>query len=363
MTKLRPRPNILEISPYIPGSGEVSSVAKSTKLSSNESPLGPSPKVRKAYLAAASQLHVYPDGASTGLRRALAHRYGLEPDRIVCGNGSDDILYLLGQSYLEPGDEVIYTEHGFLIYKLVAQMNAAIPVVAAETNYTADASSILKVVTPKTRIVFLANPNNPTGTFMAADTMAQLRRDLNENILLVIDSAYAEYVRCDNYESGIELVRSFSNVVMTRTFSKLYGMAGMRLGWCYCATEVADILNRVRGPFNVSLPAQAAGIAALEDTAHVEAAIAHNEKWRQWLADEIAGLGLAVTPSVANFVLIHFGTEPGKTAQDANHYLQTRGLILRAMGGYGLPHCLRMTVGLEKDNRAVVRALREFVGN
>jgi histidinol-phosphate aminotransferase len=338
----------------------VRGIVAPTKLSSNESPLGPSPKTKKAYIGAADKLHLYPDGSSVDLSQALADHYGLEAGRIVCGNGSDDILYLLGQAYLQPGNEVIYTEHGFLLYKLIAQVNAAVPVVAPETNYTADPELILKAVTPKTKIIFLANPNNPTGTFVSADALARLRTELDERILLVIDAAYADYVRRNDYEPGIELVRHSPSVVMTRTFSKLYGLAGIRLGWCYCSVEIANYLNRIRGPFNVNLPAQAAGIAALRDTAHVEAAITHNETWRPWLAEQLSALGLMVTPSIANFVLIHFGVETGKTAQDADRFLQTKGLILRAMSAYGLPHCLRMTVGLEKDNHAVVSALKEF---
>ncbi len=362
MTKLKARPSILEMNPYIPGSSKVDGVAAPTKLSSNESALGPSPKARQAYIEVADQLHLYPDGASAGLRDTLAKRYGLEAEQIVCGNGSDDILYLLGQSYLDPGDEVIYTEHGFLIYKLVAQMNAAIPIVAPETNHTADPVKILKAVTRKTKIVFIANPNNPTGTYLSADVLRQLRNDLDEHILLVVDAAYAEYVQLAEYEPGIDLVRAFPNVVMTRTFSKIYGLAGVRLGWAYCPVEIADVLNRIRGPFNVNLPAQAAGVAALLDAAHIETSIAHNEKWRAWLTDEITGLGLQVTPSIANFVLIHFGDATGKTAADADQFLQSRGLILRPMGAYSLPQCLRMTVGLEEENRAVVAALKEFIG-
>ncbi len=358
----QPRPGVLEIKAYVPGKSTAPGVAKVFKLSANETPLGPSPKALDAYGRVASHLHDYPEGTARVLREAIGRFYGLDPDRIVCGAGSDDLLNLLARAYLADGDEAIYTKHGFAVYPIVTLGTGAKPVVAAETNFTADVDAILKLVTPKTKIVFIANPNNPTGTYVPFDEIKRLHRALPPHVLLVIDAAYAEYVRRNDYESGIELVATSDNVVMTRTFSKIYGLAALRLGWMYGPAPVVDAINRIRGPFNVGTPAVAAGIAALEDTAHTEKARAHNEKWLAWLTDEIGKLGLTVTPSAANFVLIHFPDKPGKTANDADAFLTSRGCLLRALRAYHLPNALRMTVGTEEANRLTVKTLAEFMG-
>lgn len=355
-----PKAGILGIAPYVPGKSAGPSGQKTHKLSSNESPLGPSPKAIEAYRSHAEGLHYYPDGAATLLRQAIADRHGLNPDRIVCGAGSDELLQLLAHAYLSPGDEAIYSRHGFLVYPIVVQSNGAIARVADERNLTADVDAFLKLVSPKTRVVFLANPNNPTGTYLPFDEVKRLHAGLPSNCLLVLDAAYAEYVRRNDYESGMELVSTASNVVMTRTLSKIYGLAGLRLGWAYCPPAVADVLNRVRGPFNVSLPAIAAGAAAIRDQAHTEAAVAHNERWLPWLTSELEKIGLKVTPSVGNFLLVHFPVN-GRGAASADAFLSERGLILRRMEGYGLPGALRLTVGTEEANRAVVEALSQFM--
>lgn len=360
MTAPQPRPGVLDISPYVPGKSSAPGVAKIYKLSSNETPLGPSPKAIEAYQAAGAHLQDYPDGAATALRVAIGKTYGLDPARIVCGAGSDDILNLLARAFLADGDEAIHTTHGFLVYPIVTMGAGAKNVVAAEKNFTADVDAILKAVTPKTKIVFLANPNNPTGTYIPFDEVKRLHAALPKNVLLVIDAAYAEYVRRNDYESGIELVATSENVVMTRTFSKIYGLAALRLGWMYGPAAIVDAVNRIRGPFNVSAPAIVAGIAALEDTAHVDKARAHNDRWLAWLTEEIGKLGLKVTPSVANFALVHFANE--KEAADANALLMSRGLILRQVTSYKLPNALRMTVGPEDANRLAVKTLAEFMG-
>jgi histidinol-phosphate aminotransferase len=360
MTAPQPRAGVLDISPYVPGKSSAPGVAKVFKLSANETPLGASPKALDAYRAAGANLHDYPDGASTALRNALGKAYGLDPARIVCGAGSDDILNLLGRAYLADGDEAIHTTHGFAVYPIVTTGAGAKNVVAAEKNFTADVDTILKAVTPRTKIVFVANPNNPTGTYLPFDEVKRLHAGLPKHVLLVIDSAYAEYVRRNDYESGIELVATSENVVMTRTFSKIYGLASLRLGWMYGPAAIVDAVNRIRGPFNVGGPAIEAGIAALADTAHLDAARAHNDRWLAWLTDEIGKLGLKVTPSVANFVLIHFESE--KAATDANALLMSRGVILRQLASYKLPNALRMTVGPEEANRIAVKTLAEFMG-
>jgi histidinol-phosphate aminotransferase len=358
----QPRPGVLDIAPYVPGKSTAPGVAKVFKLSSNETPLGASANAVAAYRAVGERLEDYPDGSATGLREAIGTAFGLDPARIVCGAGSDDLLNLLARAYLTDGDEAIYTTHGFLVYPIATLGTGAKPVVAPETNFTADVDAILACVSKKTKIVFLANPNNPTGTYVAFDEVKRLHRSLPGNVLLVLDAAYAEYVRRNDYESGIELVATSDNVVMTRTFSKIYGLAAVRLGWLYGPAHVVDAVNRIRGPFNVNAPAIAAGIAAMRDTAHVERGREHNARWLPWLTVEIGKLGLKVTPSVANFVLIHFPQDAGRTAKEADAFLTKRGLILRQVGAYKLPNALRMTVGSEEANRLVVKALAEFLG-
>jgi histidinol-phosphate aminotransferase len=353
---------VLAIDPYVPGKSTAPGAARVFKLSSNETPLGPSPKALAAYRAVADHLQDYPDGAATALREAIAGVFGLDAGRIVCGAGSDDLLNLIGDAYLSDGDEAIYTTHGFLIYPIVTLGSGATPVVAAEKNHTADVDAIIAALSERTKVVFLANPNNPTGTYVPFDEVKRLHRALPAHVLLVLDAAYAEYVRRNDYEAGIELVATSENVVMCRTFSKIHGLAALRLGWLYGPEHVVDALNRIRGPFNVNSAAIAAGIAAIRDGAHVEQSRAHNDKWLAWLHDEIRKLGLEVTPSIANFVLIHFPETPGRTAEDADAFLTGRGLILRRVKAYKLPNALRMTVGSEEANRLAVAALAEFMG-
>jgi histidinol-phosphate aminotransferase len=356
----QPRPGVLAIDPYVPGKSSAPGVAKVFKLSSNETPLGPSPHAIAAYREMADRLQDYPDGASTALRQAIGRAFGLDPDRIVCGAGSDDLLNLIADAYLRDGDEAIHTTHGFLVYPIATLGSGATPVAAPETNYTADVDAILSLVSERTRIVFLANPNNPTGTYVPFDEIQRLHRGLPSHVLLVLDAAYAEYVRRNDYESGIELVATSENVVMCRTFSKIHGLAALRLGWLYGPAHVVDAVNRIRGPFNVNGPAMAAGIAAIRDTAHVETSRRHNERWLAWLLEEIPKLGLEVTPSVANFVLIHFPDRAGLSAADADAFLTRRGLILRRVTTYKLPNALRMSVGTEEANRLALAALAEF---
>jgi histidinol-phosphate aminotransferase len=361
-TKPQPRPGVLDIAPYIPGKSSAPGVAKIFKLSSNETPLGPGEKTIAAYRAVAEHLEDYPDGSASALREAIGEAFGLDPARIVCGAGSDDLLNLVARAYLRDGDEAIYTTHGFLVYPIATMGTGAKGVVAPEKNYTADVDVILERVTPRTKVVFLANPNNPTGTYIPFDEVKRLHNGLPPHVLLVLDAAYAEYVQRNDYESGIELVATSENVVMMRTFSKIYGLAALRLGWMYGPTHIVDAINRIRGPFNVNAPAIAAGIAAIRDAAHVERSREHNARWLAWLTEEIGKLGLDVTPSVANFVLIHFPQTKGKTAKDADAFLTRRGLVLRQVGAYNLPHALRMSVGTEEANRLVVNALAEFLG-
>jgi histidinol-phosphate aminotransferase len=358
----QPRAGVLKISAYVPGKSDAPGAARVFKLSSNETPLGPSPKAIAAYRSASEHLQDYPDGAATALRETIGRVFGLDPARIVCSAGSDELINLLADAYLSDGDEAIHSTHAFLMYPIAILGSGATPVVAPEKNYTADVDTMLERVTARTKMVFLANPNNPTGTFVRFDEVKRLHRALPPHVLLVLDAAYAEYVRRNDYEAGIELVATNENVVMLRTFSKIHGLAAVRLGWLYGPLHVVDALNRIRGPFNVNTPAMLAGMAAVEDSAHIERARVHNDRWLPWLTEEISKLGLTVTPSVGNFVLIHFPETAGRTAAEADAFLTKRGLVLRRVSAYGLPNALRMTVGSEEANRLVVAALAEFLG-
>ena len=355
-----PKPGILDIAAYVPGKSGAKG-SKVWKLASNESPLGPSPRALEAYRAAADDLALYPDGSAGALRQAIAERYGLNPANIVCGAGSDELLQLLAHAYLRPGDEAIYSQYGFLVYPIVIAANGATARVAAERDHRTDVDAMLALVTPRTRMVFLANPNNPTGTYIAFDEVKRLHRGLPGDCLLVLDAAYAEYVRRNDYESGIELVSTFENVVMTRTFSKIHGLAALRIGWAYCPSHVADVINRVRGPFNLNAPAIAAGVAAVNDQDFVERAASHNDIWLPWLTRELTALGLTVAPSAGNFLLVHFPLPKQSNAAAADAFLLDRGFVLRRMEAYGLPDALRLTVGSEEANRALVAALKDFL--
>ena len=362
MSRPVPNPGILEIAPYTPGKSPVPEPGRKVfKLSANETPLGPSPKAIAAYRNAADHLEDYPEGTSRVLREAIGRAFGLDPRRIICGAGSDEILNLLAHAYLSHGDEAVSTAHGFLVYPIATMASGAINVVAPEKDLTADVDAILARVSPRTKLVWLANPNNPTGTYLPFDEVKRLRAGLPPHVLLVLDAAYSDYVSRNDYEIGIELVATTENTVMTHTFSKIHGLAALQIGWMFGPANIVDAVNRIRGPFNVSTPAMLAAVAAIEDTAHIQMSKAYTEKWRSWLTDEVTKLGFKVTPSVANFILIHFPQEKGQTAADADAFLTRRGLVLRGLPNYGLPHALRLTVGTEEANRLVVDGLRDFV--
>src|SRR5215471_3864587 len=332
---LVPRPGILDINPYIGGEAKAPGIARPIRLASNESALGPSGKAIAAYRALAGEIHRYPDGNAQELREALGRHHGLDPERIVCGAGSDELITLLIRCYAGPGDEVLYSRHGFLMYPINAQAVGAKPIAAPERELTTDVDALLARVTDRTRIVFIANPNNPTGTYLSTQEVARLHAGLPPWVLLAIDAAYAEFVNRNDYEPGITLVDRAENVVMLRTFSKIYALAGLRLGWAYCPPAIADVLNRVRGPFNVAAPALAAGVAAVEDLNALNRARAHNDRWLPWFSERLAALWLQLTPSVANFVLACF-----PDADAAFTFLHSRGILTRKMGAYGLPQHL-----------------------
>lgn len=362
MTLPTPQPGILDIAPYKGGESKIAGAARVIKLSSNENAFGPSPKAVTALAEAAKDLHRYPDGHSMPLRQAIAKHYKVDPACLVLGAGSDELLTLLCQAYIGPGDEMVYSEHGFLIYAIATQGAGGTPVKAPEKNLKADVNALLAAVTAKTRLMFIANPNNPTGTYLTADEMAELRRELRDDVLLVVDAAYAEYVTAPDYTDGLEMARTLDNVVMTRTFSKIYGLGGARLGWGVMPKEVADVLNRIRGPFNISVPAQAAGLAAFQDQAYVERCRRHNDEWLKRTRDALRQIGLFVPDGVGNFVLVRFPETPGRTAADADAHLKAAGIIARRVAAYGLPDCLRITIGQADEMELVIASLREFMG-
>ncbi len=356
-----PRPGITDIQAYTPGKAGAEGVANPVKLSANENILGCSPLAREAYVAAAVNLAQYPDGRGAALRAALADHYRLEPNRLILGCGTDEIFALLNQVYLCAGDNIVQGQWGFGAYAIGARANEGEVRFAPERHYRIDVDAMLAAIDERTRLVFLANPANPTGTFITEAEVQRLHAGLPPNVLLVLDGAYAEFNTDPGFDDGLKLARDAHNIVVTHTFSKLHGLAALRVGWAYAPAAVADAVERIRPPFNTSIPAQAAAVAALADTEFQARALALVEQWRPWLTQQLAGLGLDVTPSSANFMMMEFPATPGKTAAQAEAFLASRGLILRGLAGYGLDNHLRVTIGLEEHNRAVVDALAAFM--
>lgn len=354
-----PRPSILSIAPYVGGESKLDGVNRVIKLSANEGAFGPPPGAVEAMVKAARETHRYPDGGATALREAIGRRFGLDPARIVCGNGSDEIIQHLILAYGGEGTELVMSAHGFAMYEISGRYAGCRVIKVPERALTADVDAMLAAVGPRTRLMFLANPNNPTGSLVPRAALARLRAALPPEVLLVLDGAYAEYVTRPDYDPGIGLVDAGDNTVMTRTFSKVFGLGGVRLGWCYAPPAVVDVLNRVRGPFNANATAMAAGIAALAEPGWVERSVTHNAEWRARLTEGLRAAGITVHPSEANFVLADFGTAARAAAADAA--LRTRGLIVRAMGAYALPQCLRITVGTAEECGMVLDALADFV--
>ncbi len=354
-----PKPGILTIAPYVGGKAKIDGVAEPIKLSSNENPLGCSPLARDAYLKAAERLNIYPDGRATLLREAVAKKFKLEPERLIFGNGSDEIFALLNQTYLQPGDVMVTSQYGFLAYRISAKANQAEIRLADEVDYRADVDAMLALVDDKTRLVFISNPANPTGTWNSGEEIRRLHAGLPSDVILVIDEAYAEYVTAPDWESALPLAREASNIVVTRTFSKIHGLAGLRVGFGYAPLAIAEAIDRIRLPFNNSIPAQEAAVAALDDEEHQNRSRELVRQWLPRLTQAIRGAGFEVIPSAGNFVLVRF-PDPNRTAQAADAFLHSRGLIVRPVGGYGLADCLRITVGTPDQNEMVIEALRAF---
>ncbi|MDQ0465904.1 histidinol-phosphate aminotransferase [Caulobacter ginsengisoli] len=357
-----PKPGILDIAPYKPGKAKAEGFDNPIKLSANENILGCSPLAQAAYAEAASKLNLYPEGRANILRAAVAERYNLEPQRLLFGCGSDEIFQLINQTFLEPGDNMVQGAHGFAAYAIGARACQAEVRYAPEKNYRIDVDALLECVDERTRVVFIANPANPTGTWLPIDEIRRLHEGLPPSVVLVLDGAYAEFNSDPNFEDGVSLARGAHNIVVTHTFSKMHGLAALRVGWGYMPEEMAEAIDRIRLPFNINIPAQVAAIAALGDEDFQARSLALVEQWRPWLTQQIGGLGLEVVPSGANFVLVGFPDQPGRTAVDAENFLASRGLLTRGVGNYGLPGHLRITIGLEEHNRAVVEGLEAFLG-
>jgi len=357
----RAKPGILDITPYKPGKSQAEGVAEPVKLSGNENILGCSDKAREAYQAASGFLNVYPDGRGTILRDALAARHRIEPERIVLGCGTDEILHLINQTFLEPGDNIVQGQYAFGAYGIGARACQAEVRSAREPNYRIDVDLMLEQVDERTRLMFVTNPANPTGTFTTEPELRRLREHLPPGVVLVVDAAYAEFCADPTFTDGLDLARGADNIIVTHTFSKLHGLAGLRVGWAYAPAAIADAIDRIRPPFNVSVPALAAAVESLADEAFQERSFAHVAQWRPWLTQQLGGLGLETVPSGANFVLVGFPPRAGKSAAAAEAFLASRGLIVRGVANYGLPDHLRITIGLEEHNRAIIDALADFL--
>jgi histidinol-phosphate aminotransferase len=359
-----PKPWILDIAPYVPGRSSNDDGRKVTKLSSNENPLGTSVTARAAFQAHSADLERYPDAGAAALRETIAARYDLDPARVIYGTGSDEILHLITGAYAGHGDEVIQVRFGFAVYEIATRRVGATLIIAPDTDYASDVDAILAAVTERTRIIFIANPNNPTGTFTPRTEMARLAALVPHNVMIVIDQAYAEYLDAEEDDGGLALAKSQDNVIITRTFSKIYGLAAERIGWGYGSAEAVDAMHRIRAPFNITSAGQAAAVAAIRDADFVTQSRAHNAQWRSWFAGEIASLGnagLRAVPSKANFLLVLF--EGIVSAETAYHGLMDRGYLTRWLPSQGLGHALRITIGTEPEMRGLTQALREIVGS
>ncbi len=355
---IRPQPGIMDIALYEGGAAQVAGLTDAIKLSSNENPFGPSDKTREAFQRTVHRLHRYPVTDHAALRQAIGEVHGLDPARIICGVGSDEIIHFLCQAYAGPRDEVVFTEHGFLMYRISTMAAGATPIAVKERDRTTDVDAILAACTKRTRLVFIANPNNPTGTMIGLPEIERLAASLPKQAILVIDGAYAEYVK--GYDGGAGLATARPNVFMTRTFSKIYGLGGLRIGWGYGPKAIVDVLDRIRGPFNLSTAQLEAAEAAVRDQDHITRCREENTRMRAWLAESLAEKGVPSDTSTANFILARFADEAEAAACD--QYLLSQGLIVRRVSGYGLPHCLRITVGDEAGCRRVSHAIGQFKG-
>lgn len=356
--KIAPQPGIMDIKLYVSGESKVEGKAEPLKLSANENPYGFSDKAREAFARTVQNLHRYPNTDHRGLREAIGEVYGLDADRIICGVGSDEVLQFVTQAYCGVGDEVILTEHGFSMYPILAKMVGATAVEVKETERRVDVDAILAAVTERTKLVFLANPANPTGTMLTGDELERLVTGLPDHVIFVHDGAYTEFA--GDFDGGVSLVNRFPNVIMTRTFSKIYGLGGLRIGWGYADRDMIDVLNRIRQPFNLSEVQMATAIAAVRDQDFIKRCASENEKWRAWMTNALRQMGVDCDESFANFVLARFASKD--EAEACHAALKADGIIVRPVAGYGLPECLRITIGEEAACRRVIHVIATFKG-
>ena len=356
--KIDPQPGIMEIALYKGGASHLAGRTDVLKLSSNENPYGPSPAAIEAFREAAARMHLYPPTDHAGLRTAIGRVHGIDPEGVICGVGSDELINLICFAYAGPGTEVIQTEHGFAMYRIGAQAAGATPVSVPERDRRVDVDAILDRAGPETRIVFVTNPGNPTGTLVPETELQRLAEGLPDQCLLVLDGAYVEFAGA--YDGGARLVEARENVMMLRTFSKAYGLGGLRVGWGYGPQHVIDVLNRIRGPFNLGAPQLAAAEAALGDRAFVERTVSENARLRDWLRGRLEAAGIAADESHANYLLARFASTEEADAAEAR--LREDGILVRKVGGYGLPDALRITVGDEAGCRRVAASLEAFRG-
>ena len=354
------RPGVMRLSPYQQGQSAIEGISNPIKLSSNESSQGPSPLAIEAYQQAASQLNRYPDGSQSALREAIGETYDLNPQRIICGNGSDELIQLMARAYVGDGQEALLSENGFIMSNVHCTAQGADLVIAAERNYQVDVNAMLTLVSDKTRFCTIANPNNPTGTYIDGSELRRLHAGLPDNCLFLIDEAYAEYATAEDYDTGIALADEFDNVVVTRTFSKIYGLPFLRIGWAYCSAGIVDLVQRIRTPFNTNGAAMAAATAAVKDTAYIEEIRTHNASWRERISRTLTEMGIEVIPSQANFYLLRFAKGRNKNGGAAAAFLQSRGIIPRPASG--ADEFLRVTIGVDHENEAVLHALSDYMG-
>eukprot|EP01037_Dinobryon_pediforme_P025873 gene25873-28190_t len=362
MNAPQPKPWVMAIAPYVPGRSTSEGGAPVIKLSSNENPLGTSAQAVEAFAAHSADLARYPDAGAALLREAIAAHHDLDPARVIYGTGSDEVLHLIAGAYAGPGDEIIQVRYGFAVYEIATRRVGATLVIADDRDYATDVDAILAAVTERTRVIFVANPNNPTGTFTRKEEIARLHAGLPAQVMLVLDQAYAEYLAPEDDDGGLDLARTTSNVIVTRTFSKIHGLAAERIGWGYGSEDAISAMHRIRAPFCCTTAGQEAAIAALGAADFIAASREHNREWRAWFAQEMGKLGnagLRVIPSEANFLLVLF--EGAVTAETAYKALLSRGYIVRWLPGQGLANGLRMTIGTEAETRGLAEALREIV--
>ena len=355
-----PKPNNIQTEKYVAGMSFFKKRLVRTKLSANESALGPSPKAKKEYLKVSKSFARYPDSDGTFLRKTLSDKFKIDRNRIILGSGSDQIFELICKSYLKKGDEVIVPKYSFIIYRIYSKMNGAKVIYSKEKNFKVSIKDILKKVTRKTKVVFLANPNNPTGTYVGKKDLIFLRKKLRSNILLVVDDAYFEYVKQKNYSSALNLFSNYKNVVVTRTFSKIYGLAGLRVGWGYGSKEIIDVLNKVKPPFNVNKVALFSASAAVKDVAWLNKEIKHVNNWNKKMFNEFKKMKIETNRSYSNFLLVNFN-KVKKSSSNVFKLLAKAGILVRKMDVYGIKNSLRITIGKSEENRKLISKMKKIL--